>query len=71
MDSLKKPYKIVLRSQVLEDYSEFHFETYFGALSVFNSLLDSDLDNGLYWSCTLHKGKKILRSYSNFINTKI
>lgn len=71
MDSLKKPFKVVLRSQVLEDWNEFHFSNYLSALTVFNSFLDSDLDDGLFWSCSLWKGKKLLRCYSNYLNTKI
>ncbi len=65
--SKEKPFNVVLRSNVVSDYVRYDFDNYFTALSVFNSLVDSDLD-GVFWYISLRKKSKVFKSFSNFKN---
>lgn len=62
-------FKIVIRSNKY-DSTEFRFDNDVEAANYFQYLVKFELD-GLFesvWSITLFHGKKVLRTYSNFLN---
>lgn len=66
--SKEKPFNVVLRSNVVADYIRYDFASYIAALSVFDSLVDSDLD-GVFWHIQLRYKSKCIKSYTNFKNS--
>ena len=65
--SKEKPFNVVLRSNVVSDYIRYDFANYFVALSVFNDLIDSDLD-GVFWNIQLRNRTMCIKSFTNFKN---
>lgn len=65
--SKEKPFNVVLRSNVVSDYIRYDFANYFVALSVFNDLVDSDLD-GIFCHIQLRNKTKCIKSFTNFKN---
>lgn len=65
--SKDRPFNVVLRSNLVNDYTRYDFESCWTALKVFQNLVDSDLD-GVFWNIQLRYKTKCLKSYSNFKN---